>query len=223
MSIFGLNFKSPATDMPGIILTDVDDSVLSYAGELQAYMEARGVRFHKNLRDVHFVNDVCNLNLDECIEMITQFALDDRHFSRLPPEPCAAKIIPQLHDMGWEFVAISACGTDPRLKDMRLSNLKNAFGFNWKALHTVEYTETKADYLRLYKPTYWVEDNRGHAIAGDAVGHRCFLLDRMHNTCPDKPDPRFMRVKDWNEIMEQIVRDTETPPLWWSWSEISQE
>ncbi len=200
-----------------IILTDVDDSVLSYAETLQTYLEARGIRFTGELRDVHTFSEVTDLTDEQGSELITKFALDDQHFANLPPEPCAAEVIPMLHRQGWEFVAISACGTDPRVYEMRVRNLEKAFGFPWKALHTVEFWESKREYLRQYDRAYWVEDNRRHAIEGGSLGHRAFLLDRLHNACPERPDPRFIRVDTWWDILSQIQRDEIEPPLWWSW------
>lgn len=203
--------------MKGIILTDIDDSVLSYADMLQSYLEDRGVEFSGRLRDVHSFGLVTDLTDEEGSAFISRFALDDRHFARLPAEPCAAKVIPLLHAKGWEFVGISACGTDPRVYEMRMQNLEQAFGFPWKALHTVGYRDGKEEFLRRYPSTYWVEDNRRHALAGGALGHRAFLLDRAHNACPVRPDPRILRVRSWWDILHQIERDADFPPLWWSW------
>jgi hypothetical protein len=203
--------------VPRIILTDIDDSVLSYAETLQTYLEARGVRFRGELRDVHHFDAVTDLSEEEGAALITQFALDDRHFANLPPEPCAAEVIPLLYSTGWQFVGISACGTDPRVHEMRMQNLERVFGFPWTALHTVGYQDAKDVHLRRYNPTYWVEDNRRHAVMGGALGHRAFLLDRPHNGCGDRPDPRIIRVKSWWDILRQIDEDEVTPPQLWSW------
>ena len=120
----------------------------------------------------------------------------------MEPLPCALKVLPELHSIGFKFIAVTACPNEKEIEEHRKANLLNVFGFEWEAVHCVGINQSKKEILAQYEPTIWVDDLYGHAVAGAELGYRAFLIDMPYN--PGTNYPKVIRVKDWHEIAELI-------------------
>lgn len=163
----------------GLILTDIDDTCLNFGDRFQAYVEAQGLRTTGRLRDIWRIEDLLGITTAAVLPHLAAFTGDPdvRH----EPEPCAAEVFPILRGLGYRFVGISACGTDPGYHARRVANLTQAFGFAFDALICVPFAGSKREILARYQDAVWVEDNLAHAETGAALGHRTFLIDRPYN------------------------------------------
>jgi hypothetical protein len=181
-----------------IILSDIDDTVMLSAAVLQRYLEDEcGLTSEHRLADIHNIPKAFGIDQDETLRLITQFHRS-RFMEDIPPMPCAAVVLPELHRRGYRFVAITACLNEPEVVAARQRNLKAAFGFEWEAVHCIGLSLCKKDALKLYPKSIWVDDLPHHAAAGAALGHRSFLIDKLYNQDVEHPD--VTRVIDWHEL-----------------------
>lgn len=181
-----------------LILTDVDETVLSFADPFQSWMLEQGYTAKRRLRDHYEIPTTFDLDPGKELALIDAFSTSAA-MGALPPEPDAAEVLPVLHQRGFTFTAVSACvGHDP-VPQRRRQNLENAFGFAWQDVHCVGIRRSKAAVLSSYQPSIWVEDHRDHANTGAALGHRAFLIDRPYNQ--GAVERGVTRVSSWHEII----------------------
>ena len=187
--------------MSKVILTDIDETVLQYAGPFTAWCIGQGFNPQGNLRDSYSVREFLGVSEAVAIETMERFAAEG-NLAHLPPEPDAARTLPDLYRSGWRFVGITAMGGGLGDQKARKALLETTFGFPWEALHVVNLGQEKTVVLNAFDPTVWVEDNLGHAAAGAALGHRVFLLDRGHNRSRDPVG--VTRVRTWDQIADVL-------------------
>ena len=186
--------------MNKIILTDVDESVLKFAGPFEAWLkDTKGARLAVPLIRTYCVKTALGISETETRALLKEFYATEI-MDNQPPEDCAAEVLPRLYKAGYRFVAITACGTDEAFRKRRWRALEQAFGFPWEDVITVNWVEPKKPHLAKFEPTVWVEDNATHAQDGADVGHDAYLIDRAYN----RVDGSFTRVTNWFEICELI-------------------
>lgn len=182
-----------------IILTDVDDTILSFSEAFQRWAREQGHAITQCIHEAGTVEGALGLSIPDAHEIIMEFLISDA-FGKIEPEPCALEILPQLHRDGYRFVAITACDPNPLTVALRERNLRDAFGFAFEDVIAVGFTggEGKGPSLRRYQPTIWVEDNFNHAVLGADIGHNSLLINRSANH--GMSDSRLRRVGNWHEI-----------------------
>lgn len=194
-----------------VILTDIDDTILKFADAFQHWaVEQKGYTLTQSIRDGGSIQDAIGCHRDHVDELVIEFSTNPKYFSTIPPEEDALAVIPTLYKMGYQFVAISSCVDGPDVTACRRKNLEEAFGIPWLDVHCTGLLKPKVDYLSMFRPTWWVEDNAGHAVAGAAMGHKTFLLERAYNdltnlVLPDVPTPYLRRVGSWHDVYAAIV------------------
>jgi len=193
--------------MSKVILTDCDEVLFDWAGPFEEWVRKTYPEFRNAvgcLQDHWHVEQWLGCDLALSRELIYQFNGNEEIWPFFEPLPNVVPIIEQLHGEGWKFVAITACDTDLATYRGRWNNLRSAFGEGvFDTLHCVGLASSKADILKRYAPTYWVEDKMKHASAGADAGHTSFLINYKHNEKYD--DDRIIRVTDWRDIYNHIA------------------
>ncbi len=197
--------------MTKLILTDIDDTILKFADAFQDWaVRHKGYTLNQSIRDGGSIQEAIGCHRDHVDELVIEFSTNPEFFGAIPPEEDALAVIPTLHAMGYQFAAISSCVDGPAVTASRRKNLEEVFGIPWVDVHCTGLLKPKVDYLSKFAPTWWVEDNAGHALAGAALGHKSYLLDRPYNaldtnSLPDLPG-EVNRVGSWHDVFEAIVR-----------------
>jgi 5'(3')-deoxyribonucleotidase len=188
--------------MSKILSFDTDDTVLHCSNALEAYCENKlGMKSLRRLRDNYYVHKIFDIDEETAYELCRDFWTSE-HFFNLKPMSCALEVIPRLASQGWQFVTITACLDDPYVKENRRKNIENAFGIKLLDVHCT-HGKHKADYLKLYDPTIWVEDHWQNCQAGAKLGHKSFLINKTYNLHDYEP-PLFTRIKDWYDVEKYI-------------------
>ncbi len=193
-----------ALKFPKQLVTDVDDATLFCADSLQQFIEEEyGLHSEERLKDHHNIPKLFNITIERTLEIVSAFHRSSA-FGKLPPLPCAAVVLPELHRAGFEFVAITACLNEPEVVQARVNNLHETFGFKWKAVHCIGLSPSKTDALKMYSPSIWVDDLTRHANDGAQLGYRSFLINKPYNKI-DAIVPGVTRVSDWYDIFAHIT------------------
>lgn len=189
--------------MHNIILTDVDEVVFRWQEPFEKWLLQTG-RYQptKPLSQYWDVEQWLGIDYEVGRELIQEFNHLEEYWSNFKPLPRVTENISLLSDLGYKFVAITACSTDKWTYDGRLHNLEKCFGDAFDTLHCVGLGKSKSNFLERYRPTYWVEDKFSHAVAGADAGHTSVLIDYPYNS--HYSDPRVNRVKNWDDIYKRI-------------------
>jgi hypothetical protein len=186
------------------ILTDVDDTLVQWSAAFTHWIRARGHQGSGKLLDHYCIPSWLGITAEEAQELVAAFQGDEGNFTTFKALHGAREGVERLVAAGHRLVAITACGDDPVLRAWRTRNLQALFGPVFDDLVLVPLHGSKGHILGQYSPTWWIEDNFGHAVSGAMCGHRSLLLDYPHNRTDD---PRIRRVADWTEIAEVILTD----------------
>lgn len=187
------------------ILTDVDDTVLDFTRPFQDWARKKGYEFEGCMREMDGggIPRLLGIDREEADRLVTEFTLESEEFGNLPPEPCAAEVLPRLKKAGCQFVAITATIDSKENHTRRFNNLYRAFGFPFIPVYLTGLGQSKERWLKTFDPTIWVEDNFEHAVNGaEACGHQSIIIDRTYNSM--KSHPLVHRVRNWHEIAELI-------------------
>jgi 5'(3')-deoxyribonucleotidase len=168
---------------------------------MQEFLAGKGHSISQRMRDLHNIPGLFNLTICQTLDYIREFHRSPM-MGQLLPEPCAAVVLPKLYSHGYRFVAITACLDEPEVQRAREDNLRSVFGFPFEAVHCVGLGFDKTALLKHYDRSIWVEDMPMHAVAGADLGHRTYLLHRLHNAGLNHP--KVMRVRDWHDIAADL-------------------
>lgn len=184
-----------------LILTDIDQTLLNFNRPFETFLRERGMNIpigsmdgYNNLPDAF-----PNVTQEETDSLVLEFFSCDM-FDNLPPINGSREAVEYLHNEGWEFVGISACPVSVGA-DRRKANLEKSLGVPFQEVILSGLTECKGNYLRNFDPAVWVEDNASHSNIGHELGHRCYLIDMLHNR---GKIARGKRVSNWKEIVDDL-------------------
>ena len=185
-----------------LILVDIDETVLNFSDPFEKWLVSRGWEMKEKMRDVYDLTRLLDVKLDRVMEILHEYHTECEEFGMLEPESCAAVVLPQLHTLGYRFVAISAAVGTQEVRDIRANNLKNAFGFEFEDVICTGLRGDKEPILALHQPAIWVEDNFKHAVTGAELGHKTFMITRGYNV--GREHPLVTRVDGWHDIQKAI-------------------
>jgi 5'(3')-deoxyribonucleotidase len=163
-----------------ILLTDVDGVLLNWIDGFEQFLTTHhGYLQHQRVQD--FVSLQQRLGVDQATvdSLVEQFHFDIS-FETLESLPGAATTVKVLAKW-FDLVAITACGTDPRIQEARARNLEHEFGSVFKRVLCTDTFEGKAEYLTQFEPTWWIEDHINNAELGTKFGHKGLLIDAPYN------------------------------------------
>lgn len=186
------------------ILVDVDSVLLRWRDGFRLYMKHQGHEWLDILDDYDMSKHFA-LSYDEVYEHIVQYNDGHWEFGVLGPVNGAVDAISALSDMGYRFVAITACSVHPQAKALRQANMYNVFGDVFDNVHCVDIHESKETHLADYEPTFWIEDNFKNCVDGLQYGHKCLLLSYDWNEKQEHPD--IIRCSGWAEVVDFIEQN----------------
>ena len=187
--------------MPRYILSDVDDTKLKWKDKFAEYLGTRDVG-NGDFDQHASIEAWLGFSREAVVDLVYAFQ-HSRHFGQLEPVEGAVEAVRELVDAGYRFIDITACGRDERLLEARRRNLLEVFGDVVDEIHLVDVHETKMQYLKLYEPTWWVENDPRHAVAGTTAGHRSILIETGDNRT--FRHPQVTMLPTWAAIRDTIL------------------
>ncbi len=187
------------------ILTDVDNVLLDFSHQFEEWVIKKDIPIIKGqLQKTYTFESMFHTDQDYR-KLIDEFYNCEYTMSTFKEYRECSKPINDLKNMGYTFVAITACDDKDHMTKSRAENIANLMGFSFEDVHVVGFNSSKEFALSQYGPSIWVEDTIEHAIKGAELGHRTFLIDHEYNKNKNGP---FTRVNNWYDIKE-ILCDTE--------------
>lgn len=186
-----------------ILLTDVDGVLLNWQNNFVKFMSSHGhePKFIDESTDVLEWWDIAYY---KALEFGKAFQ-EDEAFSYCEPWPHAVENVLKLVDGGFRVIAVTAVDATPNSKKYRVENLRREFGNIFEEIFLVGFGGDKRPYLQNFSNGFWVEDSFNNAKIGMECGHHAFLMDAVKNR--DKNHEKIQRVKDWNEIYDEIQKN----------------
>jgi FMN phosphatase YigB (HAD superfamily) len=188
--------------MFSVILCDIDEIILEWHNSFRKWISLRNDFYNLCPIGIHrTLESWLNIDKETVIALIEEFN-GSSDFMDLKPYSHALEYIPKIHNQGFKFIAITSCGSNKWIHNVRWHNLQRYFPKMFIGLHCVELGSKKTDFLKIYKPAIWVEDNFSHAIDGANYGHQSFLFDYPHNA--GLYNSLVSRVNNWQDIYNLI-------------------
>jgi uncharacterized HAD superfamily protein len=188
-----------------LILTDVDGCLVSWEQGFIEFMENYGIPQNPGKENSFLINERFNCSASKSYSLMDEYATSE-YIAKLNPINNSVAVVKRLKEKGYEFIAITSLGTDPKSYEYRWNNLTNLYGDAFSRLIMLSGGSGKYDTLSQFigQSDIWVEDQLKNAIDGADLGFQSFLMTQMHN---DKPifDERIIRVNTWNEIEDWIT------------------
>lgn len=195
--------------MKKIILTDADGVILDWEYAFDVWMQQHGFQKQDGGQFVYNIGKRYGIDADQGKKLIKIFN-ESAAIGFLPPLRDAMYYIKRLHEEhGYVFHCITSLSKDENAQELRTMNIRKLFGKT--AFEKFIYLDAGADKdqeLARYKNKgyYWIEDKIDNCIAGLEAGLKPLLMEHGHNM--DYEDPKIPRVKNWKEIYEHIVVET---------------
>ena len=188
------------------VLFDCDDVLLDLIGGFGHWLRnEKGLKTNGDRPDDWNMSNWMGVSYEKSMEFIAEHNNTSENFGLLEPVPGAVKGVHGLYEQGYDLVIVTAYSTEPVCVRRRHENLDRVFGDVFSAVHCVPLGTKKTDYLRMYDPTTWVEDNYKNAILGKQEGHTPIILRQPHNEKFEAEDPDGAHwVSEWSEI-ESLV------------------
>lgn len=189
--------------MNKVIITDIDECVLQWQkGFIEFINHIKNENFNPDM-DIHENIELhMNLDYDEIEELLYEFNTSNK-FGELNVGYKSEIYIPKLHEEGYQFYAITSCGSDTVTKENRVKNIIDIFGDIFLDIHCIDYTISKDEYLKILpRDSIWVEDKTSNSELGLKYNHMCFLIHHDYNI--NHNNDNIIRVSDWEEIYNKI-------------------
>lgn len=193
------------------ILTDIDGVLLTWQSKFEEFIKEEGAVVkigNFKMDDSYMIKDCFALQsgeklTDEQALRLVKAYNNSEYFEDLDPIHDAKLFLPTF--MGFEIIAISACGVGSLIKQHRERNLAKHFD-NIKEVLTVGVSKSKKVHLEKFTPSFYVEDSLEQAILGDSLGHKTFLITKPKNA-GSLGNSNVMRVSGWKQIYEHIMTE----------------
>lgn len=186
--------------MEKIILTDVDNVLLSWEDAFHEYVTKKGINQHSTAK--YNIEEKYGIHVEHANELIADFSNSD-FFANIRPHRSAEKYIPKLMKLGYRFHCISAVPDTKIIRANREKNLHKIFGENFfDRLVLTKTSNNKVGVLKEYSGSnWWIEDLTSAANFGIELGHKSVLINHHYNAADET---MAIRVDDWAEIFELI-------------------
>lgn len=186
-------------------LVDSDEVLLDW---ITAFVEYAEVRLNKKLTyrpEFYDFDKFLNIPYNQAIELFYEFNYHSEKFETLKPMLYSKKYLPKIKDMGFEISVISAAGNHPNVYKRRKHNLITEFGDIFKDIICCD--GDKESHLKLYEPSYWVEDKLSNAILGHKLNHKTFIIRHSYNVKFEPNHPELFWVDDWSDIYDFVCKE----------------
>lgn len=187
------------------ILTDIDNTLVRFSPHFEDWAERYGHSITRGvIENTYDFQQMFRDPIPDPEAMLQPFFACDMTMSTFPALDNCVEPVQRLHQAGYRFIAVTACTPRDGLAQIRKRNLEEVYGIEFEDVFISGYERPKAEVLKHFGPSVWVEDNLKHAREGAELGHRTFVIDYTYNqgTGP------FERVKDWRCI-ERALWDTD--------------
>ena len=186
-----------------LILTDVDNCLLSWEWAFDIWMNKHGYEKH-NRNDYNTFEAYCTTP-EEGDRLCAMFN-ETVYIRNLPPYLDAIRYMHKLNENhGYIFHAITSIGSDPQVVESRVENLNRIFGrsmfYDITCLH---HSTSKATVLDQYANSncWWIEDHADNYQLGLDLGLNALLMNHSYNQHVLAGD---RRVNNWAEIYKRIT------------------
>jgi 5'(3')-deoxyribonucleotidase len=184
--------------MTKYLLTDIDDTIVSFNSQYVNFLEKEG---HIELCPT--THEVTNVTIDLLanMDMLSNKFQESRYFSDLKPFECASKVLPIFKNHGYKIVGISAAQNNYVVLRNRNKNMQRYFPNLFDGMFHVNSPENKKQILQKFPESIWVEDLYDNAKIGVDCGHRSYHL--LHGSSPLSFTDGIFQVDNWSDICKK--------------------
>lgn len=190
-----------------LILTDIDDTVLTWYKEFNQWLLK-----HKNFKAPENpltwkLGKILGISETDADELVQEFNASEEFFN-LKPCLSSQEYLPML-SQNHKIIGITS-GSSNKInieitKALRAANLERYFPGVFTDLYVLPLHGDKKPILNSFYTSLWVEDSGINAVKGLEAGHDVFIIDCPHNR--DFNHSGMTRVKDWSDIYKILENE----------------
>lgn len=156
------------------VIVDVDEILLQWWPAFRKYCKDKG---HDVPNDVPSIEAWFGKDLGS--KLVNSFNDNEELFAYLKPYEDSVSTMKNLYMTGLEIIAITACGNGRNRKNSREYNLKREFGDIFSDIICVD--KHKDEKLKMFKPSWFIDDSWRHIMSGLKANHVCIHLPRVYD------------------------------------------
>lgn len=181
----GIEFNFSPIAKPDILI-DVDGVLLEWTSKLAEYFVTIGIdpeKAHRAHAWGEFISpaELTGLPKDEAMKVLEDYNASV-YIKYLTPYKDALQVINMLKQE-WNFIAVTALGTDRESVDLRMENLNFYFPNAFSKVHAVGIEDSKEEILSQYPKTFFIDDSPEHTKTAKECGHISIRLKRDSRLC----------------------------------------
>lgn len=182
-----------------VVLCDVDGVLLDWTSRLPYFLKQKGLPIEKAIflhaRDEYFsLAEIADVSEEEGAALNKEYS-HSKFMRYLQPYRDACLWV-NLLKQKYDFVAVTAIGTEENVLEMRRENLEFWFPGAFSEVIGVNYGETKLNALVKYDPTVFIDDSPKYIKEGLLAGHTCIRMIRDSRACQDPS----LTARNWAEV-----------------------
>jgi 5'(3')-deoxyribonucleotidase len=191
--------------MNKILLTDIDDVVLDWTAGFKHFVELKLGRTITGKPTTPTMEEWLGLTYPEIRKLIDEFDRNNEDFGNLKSMRLSEIYLNKLKNDGYDIVAITASSTKPESMKRRKDNLLKEIGDIFTYIHFVNRSEEKREYLKLYKPTFFIEDKIANGLMAIEEGHKGIIMCQSTNGAHENCYKNLTWVNNWKEVYNLII------------------
>lgn len=212
-----VTLQGPATFSSSTpFLTDIDGVLVDWGHAFEKWIVEERLGYHpspdKTIAQVYNLFEWIFPNGDDASKVLARSIIDEfqasEHAARIPAYADALEYLPKIAALGYHFSAISTAGIGPGIPERRLELLNHHFPGLFAAIHILPPVVAKRVALKLYSPTYWVDDHINHVKHARELGHFAFHLEHDKGMYVNEGEPDQNFHTSWKTIYEHLLQTT---------------
>ena len=176
------------------VLLDCDGVLLDWVAGFKNWLQIRkNITPKGDCPNMYDMAEWIGAPTDQVMKLINEFNTEAKEFGDLPAEPGAQKFLETLR-REHELIIISSCSDNPNTVYQRERNLMEAFGDIFADIILVPLGQSKADHLKKFERSLWVEDSYSNGLLGLELGHEAVMVRKPYNIMHEgeHPDMRWV-------------------------------
>lgn len=192
------------------VIFDCDDVLLNWTEGFREYLNReRGITCQTPSPTSWDMSNWTGLGKAKTWKEISLFNEESKDFSKLNPIDGAIDSVREIKSQGYKLHVITSCSSHDDCVSRRKENLTSLFGNVFNDIHCIPLGASKENYLKIYDPSFWIEDNVQNAIIGHKIGHKSIIRLTEHNkSLTRETPPGITWASNWNEIEKEIFNTT---------------
>jgi hypothetical protein len=192
-------------NVENLIIVDIDDTCLDTLTGFIKWLGKHnrlGLVGSNAITSRTLLGDWLGVTDDLATHWMKDFCERSWEWGALYPMKEAIKVIPELRQRSWSFIAVSRGSSNIDRGVLRRANLELMFPGMFEELYSMPLGANMYPLIKDYAPSIFITADSAAAVASAQAGHITYLMDQPWNR--DYKDLSAKRFDNWLEIFKAL-------------------